>query len=372
MNLTFNYNPLSDLINKIESGLRLNRDDGIRLMQSTDILTLGYLADIVRKRKVGDNAYFSSNININPTNICIARCPLCAFSKDASDPDAYTLTLKEIENKVKSVAQYGLIEIHIVGGMHPSLPLTFYLEMLQRVKQINPQYCIQGFTAVEIDYLASLEKLSVKEVLIQLQKAGLDSIPGGGAEIFSLRVRQQICPKKISGTRWLEIHETAHQLGIKTNATMLYGHIETIEERIDHMLALREVQDKTQGFQCFVPLAFHPEHTKFKGLKNTTGYDDLKVIAVSRILLDNFEHIKALWMYLGPKITQTALCFGADDLGGTSVEEKIVHAAGAKVPQYLDKPGLIKLIEDAGRVPIETDSLYQDKPVNERTKERKN
>jgi aminodeoxyfutalosine synthase len=361
MNFNIQNHPLSDLVKKVESGERLSRADGIRFMQSTDILTLGYLADIVRKRKVGDNAYFSSNININPTNICIARCPLCAFSKDATDSDAYTLTLDEIEQKVKSVAKYGLIEIHIVGGMHPSLPLSYYIEMLHRIKQINPQYCIQGFTAVELDHLAILEKLSVREVLVQLQQAGLDSMPGGGAEIFSPRVRQQICPKKISGSRWLEIHETAHQLGIKTNATMLYGHIETMEERIDHMLALRELQDKTKGFQCFVPLAFHPDHTHLKGLKNTTGYDDLKVIAVSRILLDNFDHIKALWMYLGPKITQTALCFGADDLGGTSVEEKIVHAAGARVLEYLDKPGLARLIEEAGKVPIETDSLYKNK-----------
>jgi aminodeoxyfutalosine synthase len=361
MNFIIQNNPLSNLVAKVESGKRLTREDGIRLMESSDILTLGYLADFVRKRQVGDNAYFSSNININPTNICVARCPLCAFSKDATDSDAYTLTLDEIEHKVKSVAKYGLIEIHIVGGMHPSLPLSFYVEMLQRIKQINPQYCIQGLTAVEVDYLANIEKIEVRDVLIKLQQAGLDSMPGGGAEIFSHRVREQICPKKISGTRWLEIHETAHQLGIKTNATMLYGHIETIEERVDHMLALRDLQDKTSGFQCFVPLAFHPEHTKLKGLKNTTGYDDLKVIAVSRILLDNFPHIKALWMYLGPKITQTALCFGADDLGGTSVEEKIVHAAGARVPEYLDKPGLVRLIKGAGRIPIETDSLYQGK-----------
>ncbi|MDI6782852.1 MAG: aminofutalosine synthase MqnE [bacterium] len=350
---------MTDLIQKIESDKRLTRDDGIRLMQSSDILTLGYLADLVRKRKVGKFAYFSSNININPTNICVARCPLCAFSRDAIDNDAYTLTLNEIKRKVKSIEKYELVEIHIVGGMHPLLPLSFYEEMLQRVKQINPEFCIQAFTAVELDHLANLEQIKVSEVLIRLKNAGLDTIPGGGAEIFSPRVRQQICPKKISGDRWLEIHKTAHQLGIKTNATMLYGHIETIEERIDHIVALRDLQDKTGGFQCFVPLAFYPNHTRLQGLKGTTGYDDLKVIAVSRILLDNFNHIKALWMYLGPKMTQTALCFGADDLGGTSVEEKIVHAAGAKVPEYLDKPALIRLIQEAGRIPIETDSRYR-------------
>jgi aminodeoxyfutalosine synthase len=358
MNFILQNNPLSDLIAKVETKERLTREDGLRLMQSSDILTLGELADIVRKKKGGDNAYFSSNININPTNICVARCPLCAYSRDKTDIDAYIQTLDEIEQKVYSVAHLGLMEIHIVGGMHPELPLSFYEEILRRIKKINQNFCIQAFTAVELDHLANLEKVEVKEVLIRLNNAGLDTLPGGGAEIFSPRVRERICPKKISGARWLEIHRIAHQLGIKTNATMLYGHIETIEERIDHLLLLRDLQDNTGGFQCFVPLAFHPEHTRLKGLKNTTGYDDLKVIAVSRILLDNFDHIKALWMYLGPKITQTALCFGADDLGGTSVEEKIVHAAGAKVPEYLDKPALIKLIRDAGRIPKETDSRY--------------
>ncbi|MCX7919141.1 MAG: aminofutalosine synthase MqnE [bacterium] len=358
MNFISQNNPLNDLIQKVESEQRLTREDGIRLMQSSDILTLGYLADIVRKRTVGDYAYFSSNININPTNICGARCPLCAFSRDTTDSDAYTLTLDEIEKKIRAVAELGLVEIHIVGGMHPSLPLSFYEEMLQRIKQINPQFCIQAFTAVELDHFAELANIEVSEVLIRLKQAGLDTIPGGGAEIFSPRVRQQICPKKISGSRWLEIHQIAHQLGIKTNATMLYGHMETLEERVDHLLALRELQDKTGGFQCFVPLAFHPKYTRLSGVTGTTGYDDLKVIAVSRILLDNFNHIKALWMYLGPKMAQTALCFGADDLGGTSVEEKIVHAAGAEVQEYLDKPALIKLIHEAGRVAVETDSRY--------------
>jgi aminodeoxyfutalosine synthase len=351
-------NELDDIKEKVLTGIRLDKEDGLRLMESHDIITLGYLADIVRQRKVGDNAYFNSNLNINFTNICISRCPLCAFSKDMDT--GYLLSLEEIEHKVRSSISAGIREVHIVGGLHPEVPFSYFEDMLKMIKNIDKDIFIQAFTAVEIDHFARISRLSLDEVLYRLKAAGLDSIPGGGAEIFSERVRNIIAPKKISGKQWLKVMEIAHGMGIRSNATMLYGHVETMEERIEHMLILRELQDKTGGFLAFVPLAFHPQNTRLAYCKGTDGFDDLKVFAVARILLDNFDHIKGLWMYLGEKLAEVAMCFGVDDLGGIGLEEKIVHAAGAMTPQQISKDTLVRMIRNAGRIPKEVNSIYQE------------
>ncbi|MBO8167726.1 MAG: aminofutalosine synthase MqnE [Thermoanaerobacteraceae bacterium] len=356
----FENSEIRDLIEKVRQGERLNRQDGIRLMQSNDLLALGYMANLVRERKNGNKAYFIVNRHINHTNICVNLCPLCAFGVDKDNPQAYTMSLEEIEAKALEVKDTGVSEIHIVGGLHPDLPYEYYLEMLRRVRDCLPDVHIQAFTAVEIDYLSQISEKSLEEVFRDLIDAGLGSLPGGGAEVFSPRVREKICEKKISGDRWLEVMETAHNMGLRTNATMLYGHIETIEERVDHLLRLRELQDKTGGFQSFIPLAFHPKNTRLEqpNATRTTGFEDLKVLAVSRLLLDNFDHIKAFWIMIGPKLAQVSLSFGVDDIDGTVIEEKITHAAGADTAQALSKDELVTMIKAAGRQPVERDTLY--------------
>jgi len=355
-----NDNELNDLVEKVEAGERLNKEDGIRLFRSNDLLAIGKLADLVRLRINGNKVYFVINRHLNPSNVCVNRCRLCAFGRDAGDPRAFTLSLDEVEEKVASGCSEKISEVHIVGGLNPALGLDYYLGMLRRVRELLPDACIQAFTAVEVEYLARLNTLSVKEVLLILQEAGLDSLPGGGAEIFSTRVRKLICPQKISGEQWLKVHEIAHNIGIRTNATMLYGHVETIEERVDHLLALRELQDRTGGFLAFIPLPFHPQNTGLEqlGLMGPTGYDDLKVLAIARLLLDNFDHIKAFWIMVGPKLSQVSLSFGVDDLDGTVVEEKIAHEAGAQTEQQMTKGELIDMIRLAGRIPVERDTLY--------------
>lgn len=356
----FSQSALADLIPKVKAGERLSREEGLRLFESNDLLTIGYLADMVRRRKNGDNVYFINNRHINPTNVCVNRCKLCAFGVDKEDAKAYVMTLEQIEEKVWESAKSNPSEIHIVGGMHPDIPFDFQVEMLKRVRRILPDTHIQAFTAVEIDYFAQQTQKNVCEVLTVLMDAGLGSLPGGGAEIFSPRVRERICEKKISGERWLEVHGEAHKLGLKTNATMLYGHIENIEERVDHLVRLREQQDRTGGFQAFIPLAFHPKNTGLEntGLSRTTGYEDLKCLAIARLMLDNFDHIKAFWIMIGPKLAQVSLAFGVDDIDGTVVEEKITHAAGADAGQALTRSELVSMIRAAGRVPLERDTLY--------------
>lgn len=361
MNKLLGDSKLLDIVEKVEKGQRLNRDEGIRLMKSNELLTIGYMADLVRKRKNGDYAYFVVNRHINHTNICDNLCKFCAFGKKPEDKDAYTLTIDEIIDKAIACKDQKISEVHIVGGLNPDLNLEYFEEMLNRVREALPGIVIKGFTAVEIDYFAKSENLSIEAVLRRLMDAGLDSLPGGGAEVFSQRVREKLCEKKISGERWLEVHETAHRLGMKTNSTMLYGHIETPEERIDHLLQLREVQDRTGGFQAFIPLAFHPKNTELEDqqISRTTGYDDLKILAVARLMLDNFDHIKAYWVMIGPKLAQVSLAFGVDDIDGTVVEEKITHAAGADTGQSLTKHELIKMVKAAGRIPAERDTLYK-------------
>jgi aminodeoxyfutalosine synthase len=353
---------LKDLIKLVEKGERLDFAAGVRLLESKDLLALGYMANLVRERKNGNKTYFVVNRHINHTNVCVNLCRFCAYGVPQGTARAFTLELAEIEEKAGQAATENISEIHIVGGLNPELPYDYYLKMLQSIKSILPDTCLQAFTAVEIDYFTQITGYSLKRVLTDLRQAGLDSLPGGGAEVFSPRVRAIICPKKVSGERWLEIHETAHKLGMRTNATMLYGHVETVKERIEHLLKLRELQDKTAGFLAFIPLPFYPGNTQLEdgiGTGDTTGFEDLKMLAVSRILLDNFDHIKAFWIMLGPKLAQVSLQFGVDDLDGTVAEERIIHAAGAETGQVISKKALVNLIQKAGRDAIERDTLYR-------------
>jgi putative menaquinone biosynthesis protein, SCO4494 family len=353
---------LKDLIKQVENGERLDFEAGVRLLESKDLLALGYMANLVRERKNGNKAYFIVNRHINHTNVCVNLCRFCAYGVTKGDVRAFTLTLAEIEEKARQAAVENISEIHIVGGLNPELPYDYYLQMLQCIKRVLPHVCLQAFTAVEIDYLTQITGYSLKRVLADLRQAGLDSLPGGGAEVFSPRVRAIICPKKVSGERWLEIHETAHILGMGTNATILYGHVETIKERIEHLLKLRELQDKTAGFLAFIPLPFSPGNTKLEdsiGAGNTTGFEDLKMLAVSRILLDNFDHIKAFWIMLGPKLAQVSLQFGVDDLDGTVVEERIIHATGIKTGQVMSKKAMVNLIRKVGQDAFERDTFYR-------------
>lgn len=350
--------PLGDIAAKVFQGQRLSREDGLRLMESNDLLAIGFLADYVRRQKVGEVVYFINNAHINHTNVCRNLCRFCAFGRRPEAEGAYTLTLEEIAEKAEQFKKYNPTEIHIVGGLNPELPFSYYEDMLRIIKEILPQAHLQAFDAVEIDFLSEISGLSLEEVLLRLREAGLGSLPGGGAEIFNPVVRQQICPRKISGERWLEVHAVAHRLGIHSNATMLYGHIESPADRVDHLLALRRLQDETGGFKAFIPLPFHPANTGLSELPPTTGYDDLKTLAVSRLLLDNFDHIKAFWIMLTPKLAQIALNFGVDDLDGTVREERIAHDAGAETPQYQPAEELLRLIREAGRIPVERDTLY--------------
>ncbi len=343
---------------KVEENKRLSADDGITLYQSPDLLAIGALANRKREALNGNAAYYIVNLHINYSNICVNRCRFCAFGKNPDDPDAYTMTVDQIVERALTALPRGATEIHIVGGLHPTLDFEYYLEMLAALKRLYPHVHLQAFTAVEIAHMAKRSGLSLKDTLEQLRQAGQGSIPGGGAEIFADRVRREICPRKLPPDQWLEVMQTAHEMGIRSNATMLYGHKETIEERIDHLIRLRELQDRTNGFMAFVPLAFHPQHTEFADLPLTTGYLDLKTLAVSRLMLDNFPHLKAFWIMLGLKLSQVSLVFGVDDLDGTVVQERITHAAGAETPQALSVDEMTALIIEAGRTPVERDTLY--------------
>jgi aminodeoxyfutalosine synthase len=343
---------------KVEAGERLSLEDGVTLYRTMDILALGYMANLVRERMHGDVTYFNVNRHINPTNVCVAACKLCAFGRKKGDPAGYTMGLEEAWQTAASGYSEAVTEFHIVGGLHPDLPFEFFLDLVRGLKERFPRVHIKAFTMVEIAYLARRAKLSIEQTLLKLREAGVDSMPGGGAEIFAPRIRSIICDHKIDGEEWLETARTAHRLGFKSNATMLYGHIESDADRVDHLLKLRRLQDETGGFQTFIPLAFHPQNTPLDHLPVTTGITDIRQIAVSRLVLDNFPHIKAYWQMLTPKIAQIGLRFGADDLDGTVIEEKIYHDAGATTPQGLTRRELCRLITEAGRVPVERDTLY--------------
>ena len=349
---------LTTIAQKVLAGERLSAEDGLTLYESSDLLAIGWLANHVREKRHGNLCYYNINRHINPTNVCGAHCRLCAFGRDKDADGAYSYSLEEIWERAGQGVAEGATEFHIVGGLHPDLPFSFYLDMIRGLKQRFPQVHLKAFTMVEVGFYARISKLSVRDTLLAMKDAGVDSLPGGGAEIFNPRVRKIICDHKTSGRMWLDIARTAHEIGLRSNATMLYGHIETPEERVEHLLLLRELQDRTKGFQTFIPLAFHPDNTALAHLPKPTGFDDLKTIAISRLLLDNFEHIKAYWIMLTPKIAQIALRFGADDIDGTVIEEKIYHDAGATTPQHMTRVGLERLIRAACRVPFERDTMY--------------
>ena len=344
---------------KVTARERLSPEDALTLYRTSDILAVGWLANQVRERMHGNNTYFNVNRHINPTNVCVAACRLCAFGRKKDSPGAYTMALEEAWQTAASGYSEAVTEFHIVGGLHPDLPFEYFLDLVRGLKERFPQVHIKAFTMVEVAYLAKRAKLSILDTLKQLKAAGVDSLPGGGAEIFADRIRHIICDHKIDGDQWLETARLAHQLGLRSNATMLYGHIESDEDRVDHLLKLRALQDETGGFQTFIPLAFHPANTPLQHLPTTTGLNDIRQVAVSRLVLDNFAHIKAYWQMLSPKIAQIALRFGADDLDGTVIEEKIYHDAGATTPQGLRRQELVRLIREAGRDPIERDTLYR-------------
>ena len=349
---------LLPIAEKVQVGVRLGEDDALALYRSADILAIGWLANSLRERRHGDTTYFNVNRHINPTNVCVAACRLCAFGRKKDSPGAYTMALEEAWQAAASGYSEAVTEFHIVGGLHPDLPFSYFLDLIAGLKERFPQVHLKAFTMVEVAYLAKRAKLSIPETLERLKTAGVDSLPGGGAEIFADRVRSIICDHKINGAEWLETARSAHRIGLRSNATMLYGHIENDEDRVDHLLKLRALQDETCGFQTFIPLAFHPENTPLRHLGKTTGMSDIKQIAISRLVLDNFAHIKAYWQMLTPKIAQISLRFGADDIDGTVVEEKIYHDAGATTPQGLRRQELVRLIREAGRQPLERDTLY--------------
>jgi len=357
--LTLTDQRLKPIAAKVLAGERLSVDDGILLYRSPDLLAVGWLANHVREKRHGNITYFNVNRHINPTNVCVAHCRLCAFGRDPNAPGAYTFALEEIYQRAEQGVREGATEFHMVGGLHPDLTFDHYLELVRGLKQRCPSVHLKAFTMVEVHYFAKIAKLTIEETLRKMKEAGVDSCPGGGAEIFHPRVRKIICDHKTSGQMWLSTAKKAHEAGLHSNATMLYGHVETEEERVDHLVKLRELQDETHGFVAFIPLAFHPDNTALSHIPKTTGYLDLRNIAVSRLLLDNFDHIKAYWIMLTPSIAQIALRFGANDLDGTVVEEKIYHDAGAKTSEFTPRAELERLIRAAGRVPIERDTLYR-------------
>ena len=359
MPVNFDDARLLPIARKVDTGERLPFEDGVTLYRSADLLGVGYLANLVRERLHGNTTYFNVNRHINPTDVCVASCRLCAFGKRVRDPKAYTMSLEEVWHRAGEGWSEAVTEFHIVGGLHPELTLDWYCEMLRGLKQRFPQVHLKAFTMVEIAYLSRRTKITIRETLERLRDAGMDSLPGGGAEIFSEPVRRIICDHKIDGREWLETAREAHRLGLRSNCTMLYGHIENEEDRADHLVKLRELQDETSGLVTFIPLAFHPDNTPLQHIGKTTGFADIKNIAVARLMLDNIPHIKAYWVMMTPRIAQIALRFGADDLDGTIVEERIYHDAGATTSQGLRRGELLQLIRKAGRVPVERDTLYR-------------
>jgi len=350
---------LADIAAKVEARERLSFEDGVRLYQTSDLAAVGALANRVREARWGDLTFFNRNVHINATNVCESSCIFCSFSRlKTGDKGSYTMALDEAVGRIRALRDTFITEVHIVNGLNPDLPWSYYLDLLRGIKAERPDLHIKGFTAVEIHYFAEKYGMSYETVLRELIAAGLGSLPGGGAEIFHPRARKKLCHDKVDADGWLEVHRVAHRLGLRSNCTMLFGSIETIEERVDHVLRLRELQDETGGFQTFIPLRFHHENNRLARIKEPTGFDSLRTYAVSRLLLDNFDHIKGYWIMLGVPLAQVALDFGVDDLDGTVREERIYHMAGANTPQEMTRSGLIALIRAAGRIPVERDTLY--------------
>ena len=350
---------LGDVSEKLDAGQRLSFDDGVRLFDSPDLLAVGWLANREREKRHGGRTYYNFNIRLEATNVCVASCLFCSFARlRPGDAGSYTMSLEQAWDKLRERSHQPLTEIHVVNGLHPDLPFDYYLEMLRGFKRIRPGIHLKCFTAVEIAFFADLYKMTDEGVLRELQAAGLDSLPGGGAEIFAERVRRKICHDKCDADRYLAIHKLAHGLGMRTNVTMLYGHIETKEERVDHMMRARDLQDESGGLQAFIPLAFHPDNNQMRKLPAPSAIETLRVHAVSRLMLDNVPHIKAFWIATGVETAQLALWFGADDLDGTVQEENIYHMAGSKTPEGMTTRTIRRLIRRAGREPYERDTLY--------------
>ncbi|MGA2034301.1 MAG: aminofutalosine synthase MqnE [Thermoguttaceae bacterium] len=358
---------LDQIRDKIESGGRLSAAEGQWLFApQVDLHLVGQWADQARRRKSGNVVYYNINAHLNPTNVCIYRCPLCAYSCDPGDARAYVMDDEQILRRGQEAVDAGCTELHVVGGVHPTQPFSWYHDMIARLHAAFPRLHLKAFSAVEIAWFAELSGRGVPAVLEELLAAGLGSLPGGGAEIFAAEVRRQVCPGKADAETWLAVHRAAHRLGLRSNATMLYGHVETPQQRVEHLLRLRELQDDTGGFQAFVPLSFHPENTQLAHLPKPLGLMDLRTVAVSRLMLDNFDHVKAYWISLGIGTAQVALAYGADDLDGTVRHERIYHDAGSQAPQILSVQQIRRLIIEAGREPVERDSLYR--PVMEKLK----
>ncbi len=351
---------LSAIRDLVAAGQRLSFDDGVHLYENVDLFALGELANVVRERKNGPFTYYNVNTHLNPTNVCVYRCTFCAFRADLKSLKGYVMSDEQILERAAEADHRGATELHIVGGLHHQLPYEWYLNVVRIIHRAHPRLHLKAYTAVEWDWFQRLTGRPTKDLLAEFKEAGLGSLPGGGAEIFHPEVRDKICEHKADAGAWVRIHREAHQLGLRSNATMLYGHIEEARHRIDHLIRLRELQDETGGFQTFIPLAFHPDNTNLSHIPKASGLLDLKTMAVSRLMLDNFPHVKAYWVMLGIKTAQVALSFGADDLDGTVVHEKIYHDAGSDSPQELSVEEIRRLIREAGRVPVERDTLYNE------------
>lgn len=350
---------LDNIREQVYAGERISTEDGIFLDERVDLFDLGEMANFVRERKNGSIAYYNTNIHLNPTNVCVYRCRFCAFRSDLKAPKAYVFDEKMIRDRVQEARERGATEIHVVGGLHHQKKFDWYVDVVRTIRDADAQIHIKAWTGVEINWFAHLTKKPYEWILQELLDAGLGSLPGGGAEIFDEDVRKQICEHKADSENWLEIHRAAHSLGIYSNATMLYGHVESAEHRIDHLNRLRLLQDESGGFQTFIPLAFHPDNTKLDHIPKPSANMDLRMVALSRLMLDNFDHIKAYWIMLGEQTAQLALGFGADDLDGTVIHEIIYHDAGAKTPEGLTVEQLHRLIREAGREPVERDTIYR-------------
>jgi aminodeoxyfutalosine synthase len=359
MNLTCHHSELRDLYEKVAAGQRLTEEDALRLFTSKDLNTLGMMADMASRRKVGNRASYILNRYINYSNYCILSCQFCAFARKKRDADGFQLTVEEMAAQVRQALELGITEVHMVGGLHPSLPFEYYTDLVRTLKGLDPRLQVKAFTAIEVLHFAWLARKTVAEVLEELRAAGLDSITGGGAEIFRKSVRAAIAKGKESAEEYLDVHRTWHRMGGRSTCTMLYGHIESMEDRVDHLCQLRALQDETHGFVGFVPLPYQPENNQIAVQHPPTGFDALRTIAVSRVFLDNFDHVTAYWVGMGLKLAQVALSYGADDLHGTIVEEKIFHMAGAESPQAQTEAEMVRAIRETGRVPVQRNTFYE-------------
>lgn len=359
MTFALKHSDLRDIFDKVAGGERISDADALRLFESKDLNALGAIADFVRRRKVGERASYIINRYVNYSNYCILSCQFCAFAKKKRDADGFQHTVEEIVEKAREALRIGITEMHIVGGLHPSLPFSYYTDMLHALKQLDARLQLKCFTAIEILHLAWLAKKSVRETLAELKAAGLDSLTGGGAEIFRKEVRSAIAKGKESAEEYLDVHRIWHSMGGRSTCTMLYGHVESLADRVDHLRQLRALQDETRGFTGFIPLAYQPENNRIPVQTPPTGFDSLRTIAVSRIYLDNFDHLTAYWVGLGMKLAQVALSYGADDLHGTIIEEHIFHMAGSNVPQLQTEQDMVKAIREAGRVPVQRNTFYE-------------